>query len=250
MLLDSHNHILQTMHGSIWIFSRVLNHLMTFVRFRNADVQNIQKYGSMFNKLRRQNSTAEEVASQVVRRGCQVARRGCQVARRGCQVARRGCQVARRGCQVARRGCQVARRGCQVARRGCQVARRGCQVARRGCQVARRGCQVARRGCQVARRACQRFQHLFPNPSSVMPGRTSGNQNLVSIFPGIDNYLSLKTKLRLKAGCLPYAVGKHPSKSLINLGRSGHLKWFTGLYCCLRIFINSLQVFPIPLNII
>ena len=28
------------------------------------------------------------------------------------------------------------------------------------------------------------------------------------------------------------------------------LKWFAGLFCCLRIFINSLQVFLIPLNII
>ena len=25
-----------------------------------------------------------------------------------------------------------------------------------------------------------------------------------------------------------------------------HLKWFAGLFYCLRIFINSLQVFPIP----
>ena len=28
------------------------------------------------------------------------------------------------------------------------------------------------------------------------------------------------------------------------------LKWFAGLFCCLRIFINSLQVFLIPKNII
>ena len=32
-----------------------------------------------------------------------------------------------------------------------------------------------------------RFQRLFPNPRWLMSGRTSGHQNLVSIFPGIDN---------------------------------------------------------------
>ena len=31
------------------------------------------------------------------------------------------------------------------------------------------------------------FQRLFPNPSWLMSGGTSGHQNLVSIFPGIDN---------------------------------------------------------------
>ena len=34
-----------------------------------------------------------------------------------------------------------------------------------------------------------RFQRLFPNLSWLMSGRTSGHQNLVSIFPGIDNCL-------------------------------------------------------------
>ena len=37
-----------------------------------------------------------------------------------------------------------------------------------------------------------RFQRLFPNPSWLMSGRTSGHQNLVSIFPGIDNCLKAK----------------------------------------------------------
>ena len=32
-----------------------------------------------------------------------------------------------------------------------------------------------------------RFQRFFPNPSWLMSGRTFGHQNLVSIFPGIDN---------------------------------------------------------------
>ena len=31
------------------------------------------------------------------------------------------------------------------------------------------------------------FQHLFPNPSWLTSGRTSDHQNIVSIFPEIDN---------------------------------------------------------------
>ena len=37
-----------------------------------------------------------------------------------------------------------------------------------------------------------RFQRLFPNPSWLTSGRTSGHQNLVSIFPGIDDCLKAK----------------------------------------------------------
>ena len=40
-----------------------------------------------------------------------------------------------------------------------------------------------------------RFQRLFPdfpNPSWLTSGRTSGHQNLISIFPGIDNCLKAK----------------------------------------------------------
>ena len=37
-----------------------------------------------------------------------------------------------------------------------------------------------------------RFQRLFPIPSWLMSGRTSGHQNLVSIFPEIDNCLEAK----------------------------------------------------------
>ena len=36
-----------------------------------------------------------------------------------------------------------------------------------------------------------RFQLLSPNPSWLTSGRTSGHQNLVSVFQGIDNCLSL-----------------------------------------------------------
>ena len=37
-----------------------------------------------------------------------------------------------------------------------------------------------------------RIQSLFPNPSWLTSGRTSGHQNLVLIFPGIDNCLKAK----------------------------------------------------------
>ena len=33
------------------------------------------------------------------------------------------------------------------------------------------------------------YSSFFPNPSWLTSGRTSGHQNLVSIFPGIDNCL-------------------------------------------------------------
>ena len=55
------------------------------------------------------------------------------------------------------------------------------------------------------------YQRLH-NLSWWMSGRTYGYQNLVSIFPGIENCL--------KAGYLPYADGKQPSIPLINLGRN------------------------------
>ena len=55
-----------------------------------------------------------------------------------------------------------------------------------------------------------------------MSGRTSRHQNLVSIFPGIDNCLAKCQR----ADCLPYAVGKQPSIPLINLGRKWMLKWW------------------------
>ena len=66
-----------------------------------------------------------------------------------------------------------------------------------------------------------RFQRLFSNPGGLMSGRTSAHQNLVSLFPGIDN--CLKTKW-LKDGCLPYAVGKQLFIPLISLGRKWTLK--------------------------
>ena len=37
-----------------------------------------------------------------------------------------------------------------------------------------------------------RFQRLFPNLRWLTSGRTSGHQNLVSIFLGIDNRLNAK----------------------------------------------------------
>ena len=37
-----------------------------------------------------------------------------------------------------------------------------------------------------------RFQRFFPNPSWLTSGRTSGHQNFVSIFPGINNCLKAK----------------------------------------------------------
>ena len=39
-----------------------------------------------------------------------------------------------------------------------------------------------------------RFQRLFPNPSWLTSERTSGHQNLVSIFPGIDSCVGLSAK--------------------------------------------------------
>ena len=62
-----------------------------------------------------------------------------------------------------------------------------------------------------------RFQHLFPNPSWLMSGRTSSHQKLVPAFPWIDNCVMVSKSL--KVGHLRYAVGKQPSIPLINLGR-------------------------------
>ena len=71
-----------------------------------------------------------------------------------------------------------------------------------------------------------RFQRLFPNPSWLVWGRASHHQRLAPTFPLIDNclitkrdfpemeaslWLNEKSRVSLKVGSLPYAVGKQPS---------------------------------------
>ena len=68
------------------------------------------------------------------------------------------------------------------------------------------------------------FQRLFPNPSWLTSGRTSGHQKLVATFPWIDNCLMWWLG-SLKVGYLPYAIGKQLSITLINLGRTWMLEW-------------------------
>ena len=49
--------------------------------------------------------------------------------------------------------------------------------------------RIHRGRIQLSAEKVARFQRFFPNPGWLMSGRTSGHQNFVSIFPGIDNCL-------------------------------------------------------------
>ena len=60
--------------------------------------------------------------------------------------------------------------------------------------------KVRRQNSTTAEEVAQ-FQRLFPNPSWLTSGRTSDHQNLVTIFPWIDNCLKAKSKGRLSASC-------------------------------------------------
>ena len=87
-----------------------------------------------------------------------------------------------------------------------------------------------------------RFLHLFSNPSWLVWGRASCHQNLAPKFPWIDNclmvtkrdflemeaslWLNEKSRMLLKIGYLPYAVGKQSSIPLINLGKKWTLSWW------------------------
>ena len=62
---------------------------------------------------------------------------------------------------------------------------------------------LVRRQKSTSAEEVARFRRLFPNLSWLSSGRTSGHQNLISIFPWIDN--CLKVAESLKVGCLPYA---------------------------------------------
>ena len=65
----------------------------------------------------------------------------------------------------------------------------------------------------------KRFQHLFPNLRLLTLAKTSSHQKLIPTSP-------LITALWwLKAGCLPYAVGKQPSIPSINLRRKWMINW-------------------------
>ena len=61
-----------------------------------------------------------------------------------------------------------------------------------------------------------RFQCLFPNPSWLMSGRTSGHQNLVSIFPGINNCLRLNAKESNPGPSIK--IGSLNAHSIVNKG--------------------------------
>ena len=53
-------------------------------------------------------------------------------------------------------------------------------------------CVKVRRQNSTTAEELARLQRLFPNPSWLMSGRTSGHQNRISIFSGIDNCLKAK----------------------------------------------------------
>ena len=59
-----------------------------------------------------------------------------------------------------------------------------------------RDIKIRRQNSTTAEEVARVQLGLFPNPSWLMSGRTSGHQNLSSIFPGLDSCLEANSRYK------------------------------------------------------